>query len=206
MDDTHPKSFPLSESFDDILPFFRLSMDRWNAGFSTQHEVFEWVATSRFFNPSRIPSFSKARTAKDRKMYLSFFEWAKQRASENDAPLPTIQAVVEEALDAFGKREEYYAIVKANQRRVALRKVLTGHITADHLGLDVTIRGKTIKQVMDIVRQDVGEDALVGMDPDDIKREVLKAKGKLDAYESQTRFEALTLREAQSSDALAAAT
>ncbi|KAH8114707.1 hypothetical protein DFH11DRAFT_182006 [Phellopilus nigrolimitatus] len=94
-DDTHISSFPLSDSFGNILPFFGLSMDAWVRGFATIEDVFVWVQSSRFFIPRRLVYANPAREKKaahnKRTMYQAFLEFSHalaESASESEPPEP----------------------------------------------------------------------------------------------------------------------
>jgi hypothetical protein len=161
-------------------------MDRWRQGFATRHEVFEWIATSRFFDPRRVSNpADPPKVKRERTMYYEFQAWAKElRMSgvyDTRPPLSQPQYVVEEALDCFDRRSAYYDIVLANERRIRLKQTFTGHLTAEYLGLDVSRDWRPIKHVMDAIRQEVGEDALAIMEKDEIREAIIRTKAQIDS-------------------------
>ena len=109
-------------------------MERWRAGFATQREAFEWIASSHFYAPGQLSDrASRAKSRANRSMYQAFLQWSDARAgtgAENDGqPQDTreaeekeaiIESVRREALAFFGKREEHDALVEANKRRLRL--------------------------------------------------------------------------------------
>src|SRR6266403_2644198 len=92
---TYSPTFTLSTSMSDVMSFFGLSMERWKAGFATQHQAFEWIASSRFFVPGQISDpASRAKSRSDRSMYQAYFHWKDARAkaaAEKDCPSPQKQ-------------------------------------------------------------------------------------------------------------------
>ena len=168
--------FHLSSSFEFILAFFGLSMERWKAGFKTEVDAFEWVTTSRFFHPKKLQgkeNRSKRSEKGKRQMYNNFTTWV-QGQSFNDKVLDsTPEITVQEALDYFGKREEYdvtmneydkLEILHAARRRV--KATFNSALITEWTGL----RGFDVKKVMDKVRERTGgEEAMDGMSMEEVE-------------------------------------
>lgn len=86
MVDPPNKPVQLSKSFHEILQFLGLSMDRWEQGFETKQEIFEWVAANRFFDRETFetrPSGS-TKVKGERSMYHEFINWVVQQRQEED--------------------------------------------------------------------------------------------------------------------------
>ncbi|OBZ71311.1 hypothetical protein A0H81_08338 [Grifola frondosa] len=80
-----PSTFYLSSSMTDILDFFGLAMARWEEGFSTQRSIFDWVATSPYFDAFILAKYDTVRTRRNKKareertMYQDFVAYARER-------------------------------------------------------------------------------------------------------------------------------
>jgi len=177
-------------------------MGRWRAGFATQHEAFEWVASSRFYVPGKITDrSSRAKSRATRGMYQAFLRWSDARAStaaENDGqpqvmrePVDKeaiIESVNEEALVFFGKREEHNALVQSNERRLRLKAMWNGRKVGEWTGGGGTVVGR----VMKLLRQTIGEEKISQMTEEELKQHVLQAKETVElqlAEERQAREE-----------------
>lgn len=108
----------LSQNFDEIMPFFGLSMATRLAGFDSKKAIFEWVGSSRFFNPLVFRSSGSGITkVKERTMYAEFVIWAQERAQEAKANLEGMEIVVEDA-EEVRKRTRDEALVHYNRKAV----------------------------------------------------------------------------------------
>ena len=69
----------LSRSILEILPILGLSRTRYNNGFTTLEDMFEYVASSKFFNPDIFlldnRSSESRRRDRTRKTYAAFLDW-----------------------------------------------------------------------------------------------------------------------------------
>ncbi|KAF8270788.1 hypothetical protein EI94DRAFT_1698548 [Lactarius quietus] len=183
---THSSTFSLSTSMPDIMSFFGLSMERWEAGFATQHEAFEWIASSRFYVPGHISNpASRAKSRSNRAMYQAYFHWNDARAkavAENGCPSPQeqetnnretlVQKIGQEALVFFGKQEEHDALVQDNERRLRLKAMWNGR----KVGEWTSWSGRLIGRLMTFMRQSVGEEKIGQMTEEELKEHVLQAK------------------------------
>ncbi|KAI0269842.1 hypothetical protein BC834DRAFT_863585 [Gloeopeniophorella convolvens] len=183
---TYSSSFELSTSFPDILSFFELSMERYDAGFATQDEIFEWLAVSRFYAPERM-SNPNARTKARlrRKMYQAFFDWsdAKLAAVSEDSggsrgtqtpedAQALIESVRDEALVFFKKQAEHDALLRVNEQKLRLKKRWNGHKVGEWTGWN----GWAVGRVMTHMRQTVGEEKIAEMEEEELREHVLRAK------------------------------
>ena len=183
---THSSTFLLSTSMPNILSFFRLSMERWEAGFATQHEAFEWIASSRFYVPGQISDpASRAKSRSNRSMYQAYFHWNDARAkaiAENDSLSlqkqetnnreTAIQTIGQEALVFFGKQEEHNALVQENERRLRIKGMWNGR----KVGEWTSWNGRLVGRLMNFMRQSVGEQKIGEMTEEELKQHVLRAK------------------------------
>jgi hypothetical protein len=185
---TYSPYFPLSSSIPDILPFLGLSLERWKAGFATQLEAFEWIASSRFYVPGKISDrTSRPKARADRGMYQAFLQWkdedarASAAAEDDSQPQETeeaedkeaiIESVRREALAFFGKQEEHDALVEANERRLRLKAIWNGKKVGEWTGGN----DRVIGNVMKLLRQTIGEEKIGQMTEEELKQHVLHAK------------------------------
>ncbi|KAF6755919.1 hypothetical protein DFP72DRAFT_1118832 [Ephemerocybe angulata] len=138
----------LSDSFDEILPFLGLDKGTFDKGFRTKEEVFEWVASVRFFDPRFFRSSGEGITKvkQDRKMYREFVQWVNehnQKADSDDLDgdprtsgrqldiNETIMKVQAQALIFFDKKAEHESRTLARQNREKVRKTFCGHNIRD---------------------------------------------------------------------------
>lgn len=142
-------------------------METRKAGLITQHEVFQWAATSRFYNPKsfRLEGEGIKSVKPDRRMYQEFCSWVHKQSVASEGPLipPGTEdyrqrkaRVKEEALVFFGKKEEFEQINRVAAARSRLKLVFTGSRVRDWCGLGEHRVG--VKKVMDRVREQHGGD------------------------------------------------
>ncbi|KAG9315899.1 hypothetical protein JVU11DRAFT_3548 [Chiua virens] len=168
----------LTDSPRAIFDFMGLSVDRWLRGFETVEETFEFAAASRFFDPRRlhVPSmdaFNKSVQSRD--MYLDFLVWAQGKTPTTSSAGPC-QEAAEEALVRFGKKSEWDAMVNGRYAKTWLKSNFNGKLVAEWTGLG----WKGVKAVMDDVRSSAGgECALVGMEPEKLKKLVFASQASL---------------------------
>ncbi|EGN98407.1 hypothetical protein SERLA73DRAFT_153487 [Serpula lacrymans var. lacrymans S7.3] len=161
-----------------ILDFFGLSMEIWKKGFTTQQAVFEFVASSRLFNPHRLEKPSKPSQKKvidTRNMYRDFLLWAHEQPSAPNAPCGE-DDVVTEALVKFSKKEEWDAMAKERYERAWIKENFNGKLVAEWTGLG----WRGVKTLMYEIRKDVGgERMLVGKPIVELKQLTIDTKHSL---------------------------
>ncbi|KAG6825010.1 hypothetical protein H0H92_005101 [Tricholoma furcatifolium] len=185
----HPP-LELSQSFDDILKFMGWSMDTWKAGFHTKREVFEWAASTKFFNPAVFKtgeSFTKVSKMADRKMYGEFLQWvegrtlecsqARRKHSEDER-----QASQNLALVYFKKNDEFDTMNHEREQKIALKKVFSGSRVRDWAELNEN--WKAVKMIMDAMRVRYnGEGGILELydaeGEEGVKRAVMDEKARL---------------------------
>ena len=180
--DNHP--FTLSTSPHDISTFLGLDYGRFNEGFSTRLAIFEWIATSRFFQPGIF--FRMGNILLERKMYQDFVSYVNGRTPPTshlnyDKPAADPEqlvgelgideeAAVEDALEYFGCRSEWYSIAESVSRRKRLKEKLNGKLVEQTTGL----KGIVIRDIIAGVKEKVSEDELLLMEQEEIQRLVRK--------------------------------
>jgi len=183
--ENHP--FILSTSPQEISTFLGLDYGRFNEGFSTRLAIFDWLATSRFFQPGIF--LRMGNIMRERKVYQDFVSYASARAppapehGDSAAGLEgpavefdiTAEATVEEALGYFGCRDEWYLIAENVFRRKMLKEKLNGKLVEQTTGL----KGIIIRHIIAAVKQMASEDELVSMEQEEILGLIQKAAAQM---------------------------
>ncbi|KAF8517433.1 hypothetical protein BU17DRAFT_49889 [Hysterangium stoloniferum] len=180
--------FLVSASFPDILLFFGLDIKPWRDGFPTVHSIFQWVASSHWFDCRFITDNpSRQHRRADRKMYRGFLAWVHEQrdalveqtsnaAGHNEADaVPSDNAGVKGALIFFGKTLEYDDIIAKERRRRDVKDKFNGHLVMEWTGL----RGKQVKLLMDEVRKYLDAVMMEGLTREEIRQLVLKTKEEM---------------------------
>jgi hypothetical protein len=181
--------FGLSESFDEIASFLGYSLERFHEGFKTNQEVYDWAASSKYFNPrdfrTQGPGITKVKV--ERTMYAEFVKWVEAtRTPTNNLDLPSREErqkqIQQEALVFFNKKEEFETLARDRQNRLRLKEIFSGSRVRDWAELGEHWRG--VKLIMDEVRVQMGgEEAILEFldknSEEDLKQVVLQVKDKL---------------------------
>lgn len=163
-DPPHPH-FELTTDFDEVLSVLGLSKERFEQGFKTKVEVFEWAATMKGFDPRFFKhsgvGFTKVKP--QRTMYTEFVHWVGARQFEAPTASHTedngnrdhekwAEKLREEALARFGKTTEWNALIASRVHKERCRKVFSSEKVREWLGDDKESwrdLGQTMKVVMD---------------------------------------------------------
>ena len=157
--DTNPRmSFRLSSAYTKIFSFFGLSMQSYSDGFTTQLELFEWVATSSIFFPHRLPApvsdashYQGKKKKKDiRPMYQNFLKFCSARTQQS--PRAVLPDVIQLALRFFERKALYDLLLRFAAVRQHAKTVFTGKNVMEWTGL----AGMPVRLVMDEVRTKLG--------------------------------------------------
>jgi hypothetical protein len=106
----------LTRDPDRAMAFYGLDTAQYHAGFPTEQVLFDWVTSSRFFSATIFAtraekSNDRSRYAK-RPMYRRFVEEYMPAHAEKGVSSPwTRDVVLQDALDVFGRRAEYDAMM-----------------------------------------------------------------------------------------------
>ncbi|KAH9936276.1 uncharacterized protein B0H18DRAFT_950623 [Fomitopsis serialis] len=128
------------------------------SGFTTQREVFEWVATSRLFDarsvaPSEQTHARGKKRREPRSMYQSFLEYARERADDPAYAPPRETITQDDVLRFFGKDAEHAALLRASRIKQNAKEVFSGRVIEGWIGM----RGLPVKWVMDVARERLNE-------------------------------------------------
>lgn len=174
--------FVLSTSFPRILDFFGLDIAAWKSGFSSLQIVFQWVASSRLFDPSIIrQSPHHERRMEDREMFQSFLIWVEDRRKnvrqdeESRRPASRPETIIDEAMVFFEKKQEYESLLETKQKRREIKDKFNGRLVMEWTGM----RGKSVQVLMNEVRKDLDEEMIHRLTREEINALVLKVQEKM---------------------------
>ena len=145
-----PPYVRLTNSQRETFEFFGLDRDAHERGFATAQEVFDWVASSRFFNPHRLlPAMKGLKFKGERKMHNEFLDYlGSLTASEGSKKRLDIHAIQDEALALFGRRKEFDDTVREKYLFREAKKVFSGSLIKEWTGLSFWGDVKTVTDAM----------------------------------------------------------
>ena len=135
-------------------------MDRWEQGFSTQAEVFDWVATSQYFDSAKLArsdmlNGTRKRARDTRTMFQNFLDWTLEHSMSTmkmeDGKGRLIhhrRDVIEHALRTFGKRELFLRLVHVGEIKQKIKQVFSGKLVTEWTG----VQGTPVRWIMDEVQ------------------------------------------------------
>ncbi|KAF9646700.1 hypothetical protein BDM02DRAFT_3254913 [Thelephora ganbajun] len=132
-----PPYIRLTGSHHEIFEFFGLARGVHEQGFTTAQEVFDWVTTSRFFNPHRLlPAMKNLKFKGERKMHNEFLDHLRSLISSGESQNPLdVHAIQDEALALFCKREEFDNAVREKYLCRKVKEVFRGSLVKEWTGL-----------------------------------------------------------------------
>ena len=112
--------------------------------------MFDWVATSRFFNPHRLlPAMKSLKFKGERKMHNEFLDYLGSLiASEGSKKPLDVHAIQDEALALFGKKKEFDDAVREKYLFREAKKVFSGSLIKEWTGLSYWGDVKTVTDAM----------------------------------------------------------
>ena len=183
--------FHLTSSTASILSFLQLDYDVWKAGFTTRADIYDWVLASPRAHPTAILSVSPKHV--ERPMYQAFLQHARRKQpyrvfshdsdgeSEAEAEadpdpdpsttFPDPDPVIKEALQFFGKVEEYRELVRSVELRKSLKKTLNGKLIQQVTGL----QGLVVGQIMAHVKERCPPEELLTKSEDELRSMIQEA-------------------------------
>ena len=147
-------TLPLATDWNVILPVLGYDAARWQAGFDTLEEMFAFIASGRFYDPTAFPlehrnHRSRVRDAK-RPTYQAFLQWAATHPVAHPPPvrdradwLPYLFAV----LPGFRERHDQ-ALADDHQRRL-VRSRYNGALVSQWTGLEGPVLGALMRAYQD---------------------------------------------------------
>ena len=145
---------PISKNYEDIFKFLGLSYERYLEGFDELEDIFEYIATCKFFNwemfqMSKLNKINRDRNLK-RKSYMSFLEWMGQNVA-NDEHLHQFDKTQEEYNKMIAEAFPY-ANLELEIRRVEYEYCKSLYIKSKFNGgmvmREYGLEGKTLGEAM----------------------------------------------------------
>lgn len=129
-------------------------------------EVFDWVATSPYFNSAKLArtdslNSSRKRAKDSRSMFQNFLDFTLERSmSEIEIhgavkPVHLRQDVVKQALQAFGKDELYEVLNRIGDINLKIKQVFSGTLVTQWTG----VQGTPVRWIMDEVQRRLEQSA-----------------------------------------------
>jgi hypothetical protein len=106
----------LTQDPDVAMSFYGLDTAQYHTGFATENALFDWATSGRFFDAAvfavRMDKSNDRQRYAKRPMYRRFVDEYMPAHQDKGVPSPwTRELVLREALDAFGKHDEYDALM-----------------------------------------------------------------------------------------------
>ncbi|CAL1713280.1 unnamed protein product [Somion occarium] len=147
--------FYLSSSIPHILEFFEISLRRWEQGFSTTAEAFDWVSSSSYFIPTRLArpdvlQGSQKRAKASRTMFQDFLDYTATRAlSMQRQAIESRDVAIERALRHFDKWDLYQTILHTCEAKQRIKQIFTGKLVMEWTG----VQGTPVRWIMEEVQR-----------------------------------------------------
>ena len=142
--------FVLSLDMERIASFLGLDWSKFNRGFKSTDELFEWM-TEVSINGQQIGVKRNGKLEKahqSRPMWAAY--WERGEHGEYDPSEEEKRAVFRKALDYFNKRQDFEDTMAKLERECIAREKFNGHRVAEWTGL----RGKRLGLLMKVLRGD----------------------------------------------------
>ena len=154
--------------------------------------MFEWVASSRFFDHRNFKTKGEGikKVKQDRTMYAEFVEWVEDQRGrweadgvvEDGTARKERAEVIEEALVYFNKKEEFEELAHSRLNRARMKEGFNGHKVNEWAGM--ASNWMEVKRIMDGVRMKIGGDEgianfLKDSGEEELKKVVLEVKDEL---------------------------
>lgn len=156
-------------------------MERWQKGFATQSEAFDWVLTSPYVHAVELGRARKGPKFADRLMYQAFFPYARDKIVQGElkphkSGLSLVKAdVLDAALEFFNKKNDFEEETRRRAHDYALTQVFTSTKVRQWTGLDQGAHWRTIKELMRCAREELGgEEGMLTLEEEAIRTTVLR--------------------------------
>ncbi len=153
----------LSSNVSDVLQFLGLSEKRWKLGFREKHEIYSWIAESRFFCPSIFYSTHCSSKKKERPMFGGFVKFCETVGAPE--PVVSPSQVYTEAMTFFGKSRDHDALIARREKEDRVKNKFNGKLVMEWTGAS----GKDVGRVVAGVKMECSDDNLLEMSFNDIK-------------------------------------
>jgi hypothetical protein len=169
------EKFVLTRDVKKIFEIGGFSYQRWIEGFDTQEEVFQFVASSMYFDPDifKIENLNHINRVRNRKreMYMNFVQWLESQSltakkaylsKENYSLL--LQLEYPPLQTAIDKWHFHHSVINA------IKVKFNGSLIKDWTG---EVDGKKIGEMVRYVKDKYNTEELLSIEPEVLKTEVL---------------------------------
>lgn len=167
--DTHLiGTISLDYDFKSALELLGCDYNRWNHGFDDLVDIYQWIASSKFFNKEFYLLENRNHTArirdKKRITYTGLLEWIRENNPPDGMPIDRKEWVdhLNSTIPSFN--EQYQKIISNYEKNVLLKSKFNGIICSELTGLS----GKELGQFMATVKPEISEE----MDQSEINKKI----------------------------------
>lgn len=134
----------VTNDFNKALDFIGLDVEKFHKGFSNMNEIFEYVATSKFFNPeiyaleTGINDYKSRRRNAKRSTYSGFLKWIK----ENEKSLNRFnfkeanrKELIDKYFNSIDYKNTYQGIIDDFEERINAKERIKGETLSEWTGL-----------------------------------------------------------------------
>ncbi len=172
----------LSTEIDQTLEFLGLKMHIWQQGFASEQSVFEWIASSRFFNGGMFTRQLKGGTNKRvevRPMFRDFLSYCHTNQGNCTAPVDHAK-VFDEAMEFFGRANQYQQFLSQQFLAQQLHDKFNGDMVMQLTGL----KGKELGMLMKEFRSKYNDDDIQRMHDSDVREKINDVLYRLSTIQS----------------------
>lgn len=186
------KEIELSHRYEDALEILGLDVERYHQGFDTLEDIFEYVSTSKFFDPEIYAFENRSYTSrvrdKKRATYNGFLKWIEQHPEKKKYSFPD-----KNERGGYSIREPYYTDIVLKkwpwveqivddtiaqfEFSLRLKEKYNGHVIGEMTGLSGKELGAFMAKVAVLLTEEIKQ-KIVDSSPDDafiIIRELVDA-------------------------------
>lgn len=140
----------LTNDFSQALEFLDLNVSRYDEGFNSLEDIFEYVASSKYFNPDiyLLDNINHKSRIRDRKRstYMKFLEWCKTKESNTKFQFGSKRSYLPLIFDTFPHLETKLANIGRDYfYNQELKSRINGNVVKEVLG---DIDGKIISRIV----------------------------------------------------------
>lgn len=154
---------PVTKQTDRALTFLGFNPARFFSGFDSLDAIFEYVATSSYFNPEvyLLENRNHASRTRDkkRKTYAGFLGHIRELPSDHPVYVfpEDKQVWLDRAFSSFPEFEpRYQEAIREREKKEAFRLVFSGAVVAQWTGLEGDALGKLMRHIQSRAQQDFG--------------------------------------------------
>ena len=191
------KEIRIRSDFLDVLKFLGYDPIRWNDGFDTPEDIYNFVTTSKYFHPAGFVLSNRNYTArirdKKRKMYNGLITFLSEKYGiTEDTPLPEDyyqkEHGLKKALVKFPEfAQEYFKAKSDMEIHKRYMSRINGKWAAEHFDVQGKSLGVIMKNLKDYIHKHNLKEWASNEDPEIVRQfvDVLKNNGVLDGEETR---------------------